>query len=139
MGRGQPHLRFFTFGDDHRLDPHKRRLFTKMRGATLMVAAGTGNNFRFFPPGQSIIAIDITPKMLERAAKKAAAYNGRARDESGSIQTISRLIDEHGVMKPAFVRLNRKSSAVLWCGNCDRYLLHDRGQSLGGHEAWNPR
>jgi len=42
----------------------------------LMVAAGTGNDFRFFPPGQSIIAIDTSPKMLERAAKKAAAYSG---------------------------------------------------------------
>jgi ubiquinone/menaquinone biosynthesis C-methylase UbiE len=66
----------FTFGDDHRLGPHKRRLFGKMRGATLMVAAGTGNDFRFFPPGKSIIAIDISPKMLERAAKKAAEYDG---------------------------------------------------------------
>jgi ubiquinone/menaquinone biosynthesis C-methylase UbiE len=66
----------FTFGDDRRLGPHKRRLFAKIRGATLMVAAGTGNDFRFFPPGQSIIAIDISPKMLERAAQKAAAYNG---------------------------------------------------------------
>ena len=63
----------FTFGDDHRLGPHKRRLFGKMHGAILMVAAGTGNDFRFFPPGQSIIAIDISPKMLARAAKKAAA------------------------------------------------------------------
>jgi phosphatidylethanolamine/phosphatidyl-N-methylethanolamine N-methyltransferase len=67
---------FLTFGDDHRLGPHKRRLFAKMRGATLMVAAGTGNDFRFFPPGQSIVAIDISPKMVERAAKKAAAYDG---------------------------------------------------------------
>jgi ubiquinone/menaquinone biosynthesis C-methylase UbiE len=41
-----------------------------------MVAAGTGNDFRFFPRGQSIIAIDISPKMLERAAKKAARYDG---------------------------------------------------------------
>src|SRR5438309_8784022 len=66
----------FTFADDRRLGPHKRRLFTKMRGATLMVAAGTGNDFKFFPPGQHIIAIDISPKMLERAAQKAAAYEG---------------------------------------------------------------
>src|SRR6516165_89159 len=51
-------------------------MFAKMRGATLMVAAGTGNDFRFFPPGQSIIAIDISPKMLARAANQAAAYNG---------------------------------------------------------------
>ena len=66
----------FTFGDDHRLGPHKSRPFAKMHGAILMVAAGTGNDFRFFPPGQSIIAIDISPKMLARAANQAAAYNG---------------------------------------------------------------
>jgi ubiquinone/menaquinone biosynthesis C-methylase UbiE len=68
---------FVTFGDDHRLGPHKRRLFTKIRGKTLMVAAGTGNDFQFFPPGHDILAIDISPKMLERAAKKAAAYDGK--------------------------------------------------------------
>lgn len=67
---------FLSFGDDKRLGPHKRRLFAKMGGATLMVAAGTGNDFRFFPPHQSIIAIDISSKMIERAAAKAAAYDG---------------------------------------------------------------
>jgi ubiquinone/menaquinone biosynthesis C-methylase UbiE len=66
----------FTFGDDRRLGPHKRRLFARMRGATLMVAAGTGNDFRFFPSGQSIVAIDISAKMIERAAKKAGEYKG---------------------------------------------------------------
>ena len=69
-------LDFFAWGDDHRLGPHKRRLFSKIHGATLMVAAGTGNDFKFFPPGQHIVAIDISPKMLERAARKAAAYQG---------------------------------------------------------------
>ena len=67
---------FLTFADDHRLGPHKRRLFARMRGKILMVAAGTGNDFRFFPPGQTIVAIDISAKMLERAAKKGGAYNG---------------------------------------------------------------
>jgi len=67
---------FISFADDQRLGPYKRRLFAKMRGATLMLAAGTGNDFRFFPPRQSIIAIDISAKMLERAEKKAAAYDG---------------------------------------------------------------
>src|SRR5215510_14694091 len=67
---------WFTFADDHRLGPHKRRLFSKIRGTTLMVAAGTGNDFKFFPPGQDIVAIDISPKMLERAAQKVAAYQG---------------------------------------------------------------
>ncbi len=66
----------FTFADNHRLGPHKRHLFQKIRGATLMVAAGTGNDFKFFPPNQRIVAIDISPRMLERAAKKANAYPG---------------------------------------------------------------
>src|SRR5262249_15583549 len=61
---------------DRRLGPHKRRLFARIRGTTLMVAAGTGNDFKFFPPNQQITAIDISPKMLERAARKAAAYPG---------------------------------------------------------------
>jgi ubiquinone/menaquinone biosynthesis C-methylase UbiE len=47
-----------------------------MRGETLMVAAGTGNDFKFFPPGQHVIAIDISPKMLEKAQAKVAAYQG---------------------------------------------------------------
>ena len=66
----------FTFGEERRLGPHKRRLFSKIRGETLMVAAGTGNDFQFFPPGAHIVAIDISPRMLERAAPKAAAYSG---------------------------------------------------------------
>ena len=57
---------------------------------TLMVAAGTGNDFRFFPPGQSIIAIDISPKMLERAAKKAAAYNGTIELRQMDVKCYSR-------------------------------------------------
>jgi len=69
-------LDLFAFAEDRRLGPHKRRLFSKMRGATLMVAAGTGNDFKFFPPDMNVVAIDISPKMLERAAPKAAAYGG---------------------------------------------------------------
>jgi ubiquinone/menaquinone biosynthesis C-methylase UbiE len=67
---------FISFGDDHRLGPYKRGLFAKMHGTILMVAAGTGNDFRFFPPDQSVLAIDISPKMLERARRKAAQYHG---------------------------------------------------------------
>src|SRR5258708_20160895 len=69
-------LDFFSFAEDRRIGPHKRRLFAKMRGATLMVAAGTGNDFKFFPPNMHVVAIDISPKMLERAARKARACSG---------------------------------------------------------------
>ena len=66
----------FTFGDDQRLGPYKRRLFRKVSGSILMVAAGTGNDFKFFPPRLTLTAIDISPKMLERAKPKADAYTG---------------------------------------------------------------
>ena len=69
-------LDFFSFAEDRRLGPHKQRLFSKMSGATLMVAAGTGNDFKFFPKNMNVVAIDISPKMLKRAAPKAAAYTG---------------------------------------------------------------
>lgn len=69
-------LDFFAFAEDRRLGPHKRRLLTKTRGETLLVAAGTGNDFKFFPAGMRLTAIDISSKMLERAARKAADYEG---------------------------------------------------------------
>jgi ubiquinone/menaquinone biosynthesis C-methylase UbiE len=69
-------LDIISFAEDRRIGPYKRSLFAKMRGATLMVAAGTGNDFKFFPPNMHVISIDISPKMLERAARKAASYSG---------------------------------------------------------------
>jgi ubiquinone/menaquinone biosynthesis C-methylase UbiE len=66
----------FSFADDRRLGPDKRRLFNKLRGKTIHVAAGTGNDFKFFPPGADIISIDISPRMLARAKAKAVAYEG---------------------------------------------------------------
>ena len=66
-----------TAGDERRFGPAKSRLFTRMKGRCLMLAAGTGNDFRHFPPGLEITAIDISPAMIERAGRRAAAYRGR--------------------------------------------------------------
>ena len=67
---------WLSFGDDRRFAAYKRRLFGKMQGKSLMVATGTGNDFKYFPPGQDIVALDISPKMLEKAAPRAAGYPG---------------------------------------------------------------
>jgi ubiquinone/menaquinone biosynthesis C-methylase UbiE len=66
-----------TWGDEQRSGGAKRRLFGKMAGECLMVAAGTGNDFKYFPAGLSVVAIDISPAMIEHAARRAAAYDGR--------------------------------------------------------------
>jgi ubiquinone/menaquinone biosynthesis C-methylase UbiE len=63
-------------GDDRRFAGDKRRLFSRIKGRTLLVAAGTGNDFKFFPPGHELVAIDISPKMLERARLKLGEYQG---------------------------------------------------------------
>jgi hypothetical protein len=77
----------FSYGDDLRLGPHKQRLFAKMRGETLMLAAGTGNDFRFFPPGLSIIAIDISAKMLERAQESGRLSGTHRSSPDGCMPT----------------------------------------------------
>ncbi len=65
------------FGPEKRWAPAKRELFSKMKGRVLFLAVGTGLDIQFFPPGQDIVGIDISPAMLEKAAPKAAAYDGR--------------------------------------------------------------
>ena len=67
----------FGAGAEKRWASAKREFFAPMHGRVLFVAAGTGIDFQFFPPGGDIIAIDISPQMLERARPRADAYAGR--------------------------------------------------------------
>ncbi len=64
------------FGEERRWRPHKTRLFSAMEGKILFVAVGTGLDICSFPPGKKITGIDISRKMLEKAAPRAAAYPG---------------------------------------------------------------
>jgi ubiquinone/menaquinone biosynthesis C-methylase UbiE len=48
-----------------------------MAGKVLFLAVGTGLDIQSFPTGQDIVGIDISPRMLEKAAPRAAAYDGR--------------------------------------------------------------
>jgi ubiquinone/menaquinone biosynthesis C-methylase UbiE len=41
-------------------------------GRLLEVGVGTGKNIHYYPPGATVTAVDISPKMLTRAAKRAA-------------------------------------------------------------------
>lgn len=65
-----------TWGEERRFAVPKQALFAKMKGCCLMVAAGTGADFRFFPPDLAITALDISPGMIEQARGRAAAYRG---------------------------------------------------------------
>lgn len=64
-------------GAEKRWEPAKRDLFSHMDGKVLFLALGTGLDIPFFPPGRDIVAIDISPKMVELAQPRIAAYDGR--------------------------------------------------------------
>ncbi len=65
------------FGPERRWKGHKQRLFSTMHGNILFLAVGTGLDIASFPPGQQIVGIDISPKMLEKAKPRVEAYAGQ--------------------------------------------------------------
>lgn len=65
------------YGPEKRWAPWKRRFFSSMRGKVLFVAVGTGLDIPCFPPGQDIVGIDISGKMLQKAKVRADAYPGK--------------------------------------------------------------
>jgi ubiquinone/menaquinone biosynthesis C-methylase UbiE len=63
-------------GAEKRWRPFKEELFGHMEGRILFLALGTGLDIETFPAGKTITAIDISPKMLEVAQPRIAAYDG---------------------------------------------------------------
>ena len=52
----------------------RRRLWEGLAaGRILEIGVGTGKNIPFYPAGAQVTAIDTSPRMLKRAAKRAAA------------------------------------------------------------------
>ncbi len=79
---------FMTWGEERRFGAAKARLFAKMRGRCFMVAAGTGNEFRYFPSRLTVTAVDISPGMIEKARRKAALYDGALDVRVMDVQTL---------------------------------------------------
>lgn len=79
---------WMTWADDRRFGPAKQRLFSGMQGRCLMVAAGTGCDFRYFPSGLTVTAIEISPGMLERAQRLAVQYDGQLQLELADVQEL---------------------------------------------------
>ena len=50
----------------------RRLLWSKVQGARILeVGVGTGANMPYYPPEGTVVAIDLSPKILARAANKA--------------------------------------------------------------------
>ena len=65
------------YGPEKRWEPFKRELLSAMNGGRILfLAIGTGLDIPFWPSGQTITGIDISPKMIEAARERAEAYDG---------------------------------------------------------------
>lgn len=58
-------MEFFSFS------AFRRDLLSQARGKILEIGVGTGKNLPWYPPGADLTGIDVSPRMLERARKKA--------------------------------------------------------------------
>ena len=56
-----------------RYAPLRRVLFNGLSGAVLDAGVGTGRNIPYYPPGSTVVGIDISPAMLERARRRRDA------------------------------------------------------------------
>lgn len=79
------------YGPEWRWKPAKVSLFSRMRpdAKILFLALGTGLDIKHFPPGCDITAIDISPKMIEKAQVRVAAYDGTIAVEVMDVHDMS--------------------------------------------------
>lgn len=54
----------------------RKKILHQVRGSILEIGVGTGNSFKDYPPGQWILAVDISQEMLRRAREKLKNYSG---------------------------------------------------------------
>jgi len=76
-------------GPEQRWGPAKRELYAPMSGKVLFLAVGTGLDIQSFPPGQDIVGIDISPRMLAKATPRAAAYDGHMEVREMDVQHLA--------------------------------------------------
>jgi ubiquinone/menaquinone biosynthesis C-methylase UbiE len=66
----------------------RARLFGRARGRVLEVGAGTGANFGHYPADVVVTALDISPRMTDRAVRRAAALGRPIECEVGDVEHL---------------------------------------------------
>lgn len=80
---------------ERRYRPWRRELWSLVRGPRILeIGVGTGKNMPFYPADAEITAIDLTPAMLERARRRAAALGRAVELRLGDVQALD-LPEQH--------------------------------------------
>lgn len=66
----------------------RRWVAAQTSGDVLEIAAGTGRNFAYYPTDVTITAIELSPKMLARARRRAATLGRRVDLREGDAQRL---------------------------------------------------
>lgn len=121
---------------------YRRELVAQARGDVLEVGIGTGKNLPHYPPGCRLTGIDLSPAMLERAARRAARLGRpvallpmdaeRLAFPDGSFDTVVSTLSLCTVPDP--VRALREMGRV--CRPDGRILLLDHVRSAAPWIGW---
>lgn len=66
----------------------RRRLFGQAQGEVLEVGVGTGLNLAFYPASVRVTGVDISPEMLARARRRAAASPAEVTLEVADVERL---------------------------------------------------
>jgi len=76
-------------GAERRFAPWRAALWGRARGRRVLeVGVGTGKNMPYYPPGVSITAVDLSPRMLERARARAARLGVSVELREADVQAL---------------------------------------------------
>jgi ubiquinone/menaquinone biosynthesis C-methylase UbiE len=70
------------------LGGRRRRLLARASGNTLEVGIGTGRSLEYYPPGIRLVGIDVAPRMLQRAARRAGRRGMDVRLQQADVQQL---------------------------------------------------
>lgn len=89
---------------ERRYRPWRRRLWAEVRGPKVLeIGVGTGKNMPFYPHDVGMTAIDLSPKMLERARRRAARLGVDVDLRLGDAQALDLPDDEFDQAVGTFV------------------------------------
>lgn len=105
--RYQRNARFYDLmegGSEKRRGPWRKQLWSMAKGPKVLeVGVGTGKNIPYYPNGLEIIAIDLTPGMLDRAKARAQELGNPVHLCIGDVQRLDFADESFDAVAATFV------------------------------------